>query len=82
LSFDRAIWDSTDITFSPGPDAGSAVTQAVLYVSDGASPETNRLVRKISADTYGGFPFTTNGLDIILSWPNDADKIWAFVNIT
>jgi hypothetical protein len=77
----NGIWDGTDINFSPGPDAGSVVTQAVIYVSDGASPETFRLVRKISADSYGGFPFTTNGLAIILSWPNDADKIWAFVNL-
>ena len=77
-SFTAAVFDATDITFT-APPSGHTITQAVIYQD--ASPESSaRLIRKISSDTYSGFPFDTNDLDVLLAWPNDADKVFAFVN--
>ncbi len=77
-SFTNAVFDATDITFT-APPSGHTITQAVIYQD--ASPESSaRLICKISADTFNGFPFDTNDLDVLLAWPNDADKIFAFVN--
>ncbi len=72
------VFDATDVTFV-APPSGSTVTQAVIYQE--ASPESSgRLIRRISSDTYAGFPFDTNDLDVLLSFPNDAYKIFSFVN--
>ncbi len=77
-SFTLAVFDATDITFT-APPAGHTITQAAAYVD--ASPESSgRLLFKISSDTYDGFPFDTNDLDVLLTFPNDADRIFAFVN--
>ena len=78
-SFTGAVFDADDATFV-APPSGSTVTQAVIYQSTGGSPETGRLIRKISADTFAGFPFATNNADVPLIWPNDANKIFSFVN--
>ncbi len=77
-TFAGAVFDALDITFT-APPAGSTITQAVIYQE--ASPAgSSLLIRKISADTYSGFPFDTNDLDVLLAWPNDAYKIFSFVN--
>lgn len=77
-TFAAAVFDATDVTFT-APAAGSTVTQAVIYQD--ASPESSaRLLCKISDATYSGFPFDTNDLDVLLSFPNDAYKIFSFVN--
>jgi hypothetical protein len=78
-SFTGAVFDADDVTFA-APPSGHTVTQAVIYQSDGASPEGTLLIRKISGDSYAGFPFVTSGSDIPLIWPNDANKIFSFVN--
>ncbi len=77
-SFTNAVFDATDITFT-APPSGHTITQAVIYQE--ASPESSgRLICKISADTYAGFPFDTNDLDVLLTFPNDAYKTFSFVN--
>ena len=77
-SFTNGIFDADDVTFV-APASGQTITQAVLYQD--ASPSSGaRLIRKISADTVAGFPFTTTGSDVLLAWPNDANKIFRFVN--
>lgn len=77
-SFTNGVFDATDVVFT-APASGSTVTQAVIYQD--ASPESSaRLIRKISSSTYSGFPFATNNADVTLAWPNDANKIFAFVN--
>ena len=78
VDWTAAVFDATDVTFT-APPAGSTITQAVIYQE--ASPESSgRLIRKISSDTYAGFPFDTNDLDVLLAWPNDAYKSFSFVN--
>ncbi len=73
-----AVLDADDPTFT-APPAGSTITQVILYQDQ--SPESgSRLLRRISADTMSGFPFDTNDLDVLLAWPNDAAKIFDFVN--
>ncbi len=77
-TFAGAVFDASDITFT-APPAGSTITQAVIYQD--ASPSGGALlICKISSDTYAGFPFDTNDLDVLLTFPNDAYKIFAFVN--
>lgn len=77
-SFTAAVFDATDVTFT-APPSGHTITQAVIYQD--ASPESSaRLICKISSDTYAGFPFDTNDLDVLLTFPNDAHKSFAFVN--
>lgn len=78
-TFTLAVFDAADITFT-APPAGHTITQAVIYQD--ASPESSaRLIAKVSADTYLGFPFDTNDLDVLMTLPNDAYKIFAFVNV-
>jgi hypothetical protein len=66
------VFDANDSVF-PAVAAGDTVTQIIIYKS--GSP--TRLLRRIDSAT--GLPFTTNGLDINLAWPNDANKIFRFV---
>ncbi len=76
-SFTGAALDATDNAATSTP--GDTITQAVIYQDTGSSA-TSRLIRKISADTYAGFPFLTNGANINIVWPNDTNKIFKFVN--
>lgn len=72
------VLDADDVTFV-APPAGYTATQLVIYQDQ--SPESGgRLLRKISADSFAGFPFDTNDLDVLLAWPNDSNKIFRFVN--
>ncbi len=73
-----AVLDASDPTFT-APPAGHTITQMIFYQDQ--SPESgSRLLRRVSADTYSGFPFNTNDLDVLLTLPNDAGKIFDFVN--
>jgi hypothetical protein len=73
-----AVLDADDVTFT-APPSGHTITQVIVYQDQ--SPESGaRLLRRISADTMSGFPFDTNDADVLLAWPNDAAKIFDFVN--
>ena len=78
-SFTGGVFDADDATFI-GLPIGYTVTQAVIYQSLGGAPETGRLIRKISGDSYAGFPFVTGTADVPLIWPNDANKIFSFTS--
>lgn len=71
-SITNGVFDADDLVF-PTVAAGSTVTQIVIYKD--ASP--SRLIRRI--DSFTGLPFATNGLDVNLAWPNDANKIFKLV---
>lgn len=75
VSIVDGVFDANDCVF-PAVAGGSTVTQIIIY-KDG-SP--TRLLRKI--DSFTGLPFATNGLDVNLAWPNDANKIFKFVPIS
>ena len=77
-SFTGAAFDATDALFT-APTPGDTITQAVIYKDTGVAG-TSRLIRKISASTYAGFPCLTSGSDLSLVWPNDTNKIFKFVN--
>jgi hypothetical protein len=70
-SLTNGVCDASDVTITAV--AGSAVTHLAVY-QDSGSPATSRLLAHI--DSYAGLPFTPNGGDVTITWPNDANKIF------
>lgn len=76
ISITNGVFDATDAVF-PSVAAGSTGTQLAIYQD--ASPDSSaRLIAHI--DSYTGLPVTTSGSDINISFPNDANKIFALSN--
>ena len=66
------VADAADITF-PTVAAGSVCEAIILYKDTGVE-STSRLIAYI--DNYTGLPVTTNGGNITVQWPNDANRIF------
>ncbi|MFQ5641666.1 MAG: hypothetical protein ACE5IR_27135 [bacterium] len=60
---DRAELDAADLTWS-GINAGTAAA-AIIIKEGGANDTTSRLIAYIDS---GGFPITTNGGDLTVTW--------------
>jgi len=71
-SFTSGVFDAADATFT-SVAGGSTITQLVIY-KDTGTESTSPLIWRI--DSYTGLPYTTDGGDITLAWPNDANKIF------
>lgn len=67
------VFDANDITY-PAVTAGYSATQLVLYKDTGVAG-TSALVAHF--DVITNFPVTTNGADVIITWDNGANKIFA-----
>lgn len=65
------VCDADDATVTAV--SGASVELVVLYQDTGVAG-TSRLIAAI--DTMTGLPFTPSGGDVILQWPNDANKIF------
>ena len=66
------VFDAADVTFPAV--IGATVERVVIYVAVG-SPPTYYLAALI--DTAGGLPLTPSGGDVVVTWDNGANKIWA-----
>ena len=71
-SFTGGVFDADNPTFT-GVSAGATVTQIAIYKWTGTE-STSKLLYRI--DSYAGLPLLTDGTDITLSWPDDANKIF------
>jgi len=71
-SFTDGVFDAADPTFT-AVASGDTITQLVIY-KDSGSPSTSALIWRI--DSYTGLPYATDNGDIVLAWPNDANKIF------
>lgn len=67
------VFDAADPTFA-AVAAGSTAKFVVLYKDTGLAASSPLL---IVLDTITGFPYATNGGDILITWDNGANKIFA-----
>lgn len=67
------VFDADDATFT-AVAAGDTAEGVVLYKDTGVAG-TSQLIAYI--DTITGFPFATNGGDVIVQWDNGSFKIFA-----
>jgi len=75
-TFVDGLFDATDITFT-GVPAGATPTGGAIYRD--ASPAS--LIWNFDDPTeYPGLGDVTDGSDVVLAWPNDANKIFRMVN--
>lgn len=68
------VFDAADVTYS-SVAAGSTVAALVIY-KDTGSAATSPLIAYIDT-VSSGLPVSTNGGDIIVTWDNGANKIFA-----
>lgn len=69
------VFDALDTVF-PAPAAGHVIAGIAIYQGAVGSPPTiqPRLIRKI--DSAAGLGLTTDGAQITIVWPDDANKIF------
>lgn len=69
------VFDALDTVF-PAPPAGHVIAGIAIYQGAVGSPPTilPRLIRKI--DSAAGLGLTTDGAQITIVWPDDANKIF------
>lgn len=67
------VFDAADVTFS-AVTAGSTAKYLAIYKDTGLG-STSPLLALL--DTITGFPYATNGGDILITWDNGANKIFA-----
>lgn len=72
-SITDGVFDADDLTFTTVSNATNVV--AILIYKDTGVEATSQLVAYL--DTGTGLPYTTNGGDITVSWPNGSSKIFA-----
>ena len=65
------VADANDVTVTAV--TGTSVEALVVY-QDTGTVGTSRLIAYI--DTGSGLPFTPNGSDVSISWPNDSNRIF------
>lgn len=71
-TFTDGVFDAADVVFTAL--SGSQVQKMLLFI-DTAVAGTSRLV--VYLDTgYTGLPFTPNGADLPITFPNDATRIF------
>lgn len=68
------VFDAADVTFS-SVSSGSTIAALILYKDTGSSA-TSPLIAYIDT-VSSGLPVSTNGGDIIITWDNGANKIFA-----
>lgn len=67
------VFDAADVTFA-AVAAGSTAKYVAIYKDTGLSSSSPLLAL---LDTITGFPYATNGGDILITWDNGANKIFA-----
>lgn len=67
------VFDADDVTFTAV--AAGDVSEAVVLYKDTGNPATSPLIAYI--DDLTGFPYTTNGGDVLIQWSNGAYKIFS-----
>lgn len=70
----NGVFDAADVTYS-SVASGSTVAALIIY-KDTGSAATSPLVAYIDT-VSSGLPVSTNGGDIIVTWDNGANKIFA-----
>jgi len=65
------VADADNVTFT---SVTGASCEAIVLYQDTGNPATSRLIAYL--DTATGLPITPNGSNILVTWPNTANKIF------
>lgn len=76
VTITNGVFDAGDTVFSAV--TGAACGAFVLFIDTG-NPATSNLIAYFDNTDYSGLPITPNGGDINLSFPTNANKIFALV---
>lgn len=66
-TYTDGTFDAADVTFSAFANGSVSVEGIVIYIDDGASDASSRLVAFLDA-SITGLPFTPSGSDVTVQW--------------